>query len=264
MTKNGKGVANGNGMRPRVYGWVPDIPDQRDYLFAAVFKVPARLPASVDLRRLCSNVEDQGDLGSCTAHALCGALELLEIKWSLSFEDYSRLFIYYNERLIEHTTRSDSGAMLRDGIKTLAKQGVCSEASWPYVESRFKAKPGTGCYREALAHRITSYHRLITLDEMRTCLAEGFPFVFGFTVYESFESRVVAKSGVVNMPKAAERAVGGHAVLAVGYDDRKKRFLVRNSWGKNWGMKGYFTMPYDYLSDRNLSDDLWVIHRGGP
>jgi len=94
---------------------------------------------------------------------------------------------------------------------------------------------------------------------MRTCLAEGYPFVFGFTVYRSFESREVAKSGVLDMPQRDEKVMGGHAVMAAGYDDRAKRFLIRNSWGADWGKQGYFTMPYAYLDNRNLSDDFWTI-----
>jgi C1A family cysteine protease len=244
------------------YGWVPDLPDHRDFLYSALLPVPPTLPRHADLRENCSKIEDQGNLGSCTANALAGALEFLEKKDKVKFADLSRLFIYYNERVMEHTIKSDSGAQIRDGIKTLAKQGVCGEKSWPYVITKFANKPPAACYKEAADHQILSYHRILTLDEMRTCLAEGYPFVFGFTVYESFESRQVAKTGIVNLPQPIERVVGGHAVMAVGYDDNERRFTVRNSWGTRWGMKGYFTMPYAYVADRNLSDDFWTIRRG--
>jgi C1A family cysteine protease len=244
------------------YGWVPDLPDHRDYLYSAIRHVPRGLPPRVDLRPYCSKVEDQGTLGSCTANALAGALEFLELRDKVQFTDLSRLFIYYNERVIGRSVKYDSGAMLRDGIKTLAKQGVCGERCWPYVISKFANKPSAASYKEATCHQITSYRRLLALDEMRTCLAEGYPFVFGFTVYESFESLKTAKTGIANMPKQGERAVGGHAVVGVGYDDKEQRFIIRNSWGPVWGMKGYFTLPYAYVADRNLSDDFWTIRRG--
>jgi len=245
------------------YGWVPDLPDHRDLLYAMLKPMPAVVPPRVDLRPGCSPVENQGNLGSCTAHALAGALEFLERKDGVVLVDVSRLFIYYGERVLERTVTSDSGAMLRDGIKTLAAQGVCSEKRWPYVVSKFTVKPTSACYKEAVQHQITSYHRITTLNEMRACLVEGYPFVFGFTVYESFESPLVAKSGVLQMPQRGERAVGGHAVLAVGYDDAAQRLLVRNSWGSAWGQQGYFTIPYEYVSNRSLSDDFWTIRRGG-
>jgi len=244
------------------YGWVPDLPDHRDLMYGALRPIPPSFPPHVDLGPMCSPVENQGSLGSCTANALAGALEFLERKDGVSFIDVSRLFIYYGERVIEHTIKSDAGAMLRDGIKTLVKQGVCSEKKWPYVSSKFTVKPPAACFQEALQHKITSYHRIVTLDEMRACLAEGFPFVFGFTVYESFESQQVAQTGVLQMPQPSERSMGGHAVLAVGYDEPTKRFIVRNSWGAGWGRQGYFSIPYAYLSDRNLSDDFWTIRRG--
>ena len=244
------------------FGWVPDLPDQRDILYGAVQAVPARLPPSTDLRPLCSPVENQGQLGSCTGNAIAGAVELLERKNKVRFVNVSRLFIYYNERAIEHTTKFDSGAMIRDGIKTVVKQGVCSERKWPYVISRFAVKPTALCYKDALQHQVTSYQRILTVDEMRGCLAQGFPFVFGFTVYESFESQQVAQTGVVPLPLPGERVAGGHAVLAVGYNDAERRFIVRNSWGASWGMKGYCTMAYEYLANRNLADDMWTIRRG--
>lgn len=249
-------------VRKAVYGWLPDIPDQRDHLYGAVRKIPVRPPAKVDLRPGCSPVENQQDLGSCTANALAGTLEFLMKKDKVKFTDMSRLFIYYNERVIEHTVKTDSGAMIRDGIKTLAKQGACLEKHWPYDIAKFAVKPTKVCYTEALDYQILSYARLTTLDEMRACLVEGFPFIFGFAVYEGFESQKVAKTGVVEMPGPQEKMLGGHAVVAVGYDDGAKRFIVRNSWGAAWGQKGYFTMPYAYLADRNLSDDFWTIRRG--
>jgi C1A family cysteine protease len=249
-------------IRNVVYGWLPDIPDNRDHMYGAVRKVPAKLPAKADLRPGCSKVEDQKELGSCTANALAGALEFLMKKNKVKFADMSRLFIYYNERVIEHSVKTDSGAMIRDGIKTLAKQGACKEKSWLYDIAKFAVKPPKACYTEALDYQILSYARLNTLDEMRACLAEGFPFVFGFSVYDGFETQQMAKTGVLNMPKKGEQMLGGHAILAVGYDDAAKRLIIRNSWGTAWGMKGYFTMPYGYVTNRNLSDDFWTIRSG--
>jgi C1A family cysteine protease len=152
--------------------------------------------------------------------------------------------------------------MLRDGIKSLVTCGVCSEDKWPYAISQFAVKPAKPCYNEASDHQITSYQRIETLDQMRACLADGFPFVFGFSVYESFETPAVAQSGKAPMPGPDERLLGGHAVLAVGYNDADKRFTVRNSWGPQWGIKGYFTLPYDYLANANLAADFWTIRRG--
>src|SRR2546423_3618089 len=242
------------------YGWLPDLPDQRDFAYKVIKPRIAKLPRKVDLRKKCSPIENQGDIGACTAHALVGALEFLELKDGRKFVDLSRLFVYYNERAIEGAVKEDSGAFLRDGIKSLAKQGVCPEKAWPYKVHGFAKKPDKNCYSAAKNHQITSYHRLSSLNEMRICLADGYPFVFGFTVYSAFESDEVAKTGVLNLPAKGEKVEGGHAVMAVGYDDPKKRFIIRNSWDTDWGMKGYFTMPYDYLDPKsNLADDFWTI-----
>lgn len=248
-----------NKRSPKWYGWLPDLPDQRDFMYSAVAPKLLRLPPKVDLRSKCPPVENQGALGSCTANALAGALEFLELKDGAPFIDLSRLFIYYNERVIEGTVDQDSGAFLRDGIKSLAKRGVCPEKQWPYRIADFEQKPVRACYTAAKKHQITSYRRIATTDEMRTCLADGFPFVFGFTVYSAFESDTVARSGVVNLPARNEQVLGGHAVVCVGYDDSQKRFIARNSWGADWGQKGYFTIPYAYLGNQNLADDFWTI-----
>jgi C1A family cysteine protease len=204
-------------------------------------------------------VEDQGRLGSCTAQALAGNLEFLDKRPDTFYEDTSRLFIYYNERLIEDTVDYDSGASLRDGIKSLKKYGACREAVWPYDTKRFAQKPPARCYKEAGEHLIESYYRIQALPEMLSCLADGFPFVFGFTVYESFESEMVARTGTVKMPKKDERALGGHAVMAVGYNRAREYFLVRNSWGAGWGKAGYCTMPFEYLE--TLAGDFWTIRK---
>ena len=175
----------------------------------------------------------------------------------------SRLFIYYNERVIEGTVQQDAGAQIRDGVKAVATQGVCFEQgpdSWPYDITKFADTPPPACYAAALPNTVLQYSRIVrTAQQFKGCLAGGHPFVFGFTVYESFESQAVAATGVVPMPAAQEKTLGGHAVLAVGYDDSQQRFIVRNSWGTGWGMEGYFTMPYAYLTSRNLASDFWTI-----
>ena len=243
------------------YGWIPDLPDQRDHRYAAPGRVLAKLPAAVDLRPKCPPVFDQGTLGSCTANAIGNAyrFDLLKQRGPRSFVP-SRLFIYYNERVIEGTVDADAGAQLRDGIKTLARQGVCAEATWPYEIERFRDKPPTAAFREGLKHQALIYQRL-TQDawQMKGCLASGFPFVFGFAVYESFETPAVARTGKMPMPGPGERQIGGHAVLAVGYNDRTQAFIVMNSWSTAWGDAGYFTMPYAYLTNPSLAADIWTV-----
>ena len=247
---------------PGHFGWIPDLPDHRDHMFAAARDVLTALPAAKDLRPQCpKEVYDQGQLGSCTGNAIAGAIEFDEIKQKAAdIFTPSRLFIYYNERVMEGTVNSDAGAQIRDGIKTVAKQGACHEQVWPYDITKFRAKPSKAAYTDGTKHTAVQYQRLIqSLTEMKVCLAAGYPFVFGFTVYESFESASVAKTGIVPYPSTGEKVLGGHAVLAVGYDDASQRFIVRNSWGPGWGMKGYFTIPYSYLTDNNLADDFWTI-----
>lgn len=242
------------------YGWKPDLPDNRDLQYTAPAHVISALPPMVDLTGQCPPVYDQGQLGSCTANSIGAAFEFDVLKQKLPDFMPSRLFIYYNERAIENTIGTDSGAQIRDGIKSIAKQGVCAETLWPYVISEFAIKPYQTCYIEAANNTAVSYHRVSRdINQMRGCLADGYPFVIGFTVYTAFESPQVAQTGVLDIPTAGESVVGGHAVLVVGYDDGSNRFRVRNSWGTVWGQKGYFTMPYEYLLNANLSDDFWTV-----
>lgn len=243
------------------FGWLRDIPDQRDHLYAAPVAALVALPPSIDMRNQCPSVYDQGQLGSCTANGIGGAIQFDRMKQKLT-PDFvpSRLFIYYNERVIEHTVNSDSGAMIRDGIKSVSKQGVCPETDWPYDIAQVAKKPPTNCYKEAVQYKAVQYQRLLqNVNQLKGCLASGYPFVFGFTVYDSFESQQVAQTGIVPMPGSAEQVLGGHCVAAVGYDDSQQRFFIRNSWGTGWGMQGYCTMPYAYLTDANLSSDFWTI-----
>ena len=243
------------------YGWIPDLPDHRDHLFAAPPAVLRSLPPAVDLRGACPPVYDQGELGSCTANAIAGAIQFEQLKQQLaqSFTP-SRLFIYYNERAIEGTIDSDSGAQIRDGIKSVAAQGAPPETDWPYNIEQFAAEPPPQAYADAAGHKVLKYARLIpTMAQMKGCLAAGYPFALGFTVYESFESPEVAATGVAPLPSRGESVLGGHAVLAVGYDDTTGRWLVRNSWGSAWGQAGYFTLPYAYLVDPDLASDFWTL-----
>ncbi len=258
----------------RKYNWKPDLPDQRDFPFSLKVAAPVSIPMLIDLRKKCSPIEDQGPIGSCTGNALSGLMEYLqlqelqnepqddaEIYTDGKFEDVSRLFIYYNERVLENTTDEDSGATMRDGIKALANWGVCRESLWPYSPKNVFNKPNRKAYLEAKQHLISTYFRLENLNELKQCLTLGFPFVFGFAVYESFETAEVARTGIMPMPKKSERMIGGHAVMGAGYDDDKKMLLVRNSWGKNWGESGYFWMPYDYVDRSHLALDFWTIRK---
>ena len=242
------------------FGWVPDLPDQRDFAFRVPRRTAAALPSQVDLRPQMPPVYDQGQLGSCTSNAIGGAFEFELRRQSEPDFIPSRLFIYYNERVIERTVDTDSGAQLRDGMKTLAKQGVCPETMWPYVLSQFATKPTAECYAEARKHLGITYMRVEQdVPQMRGCVAAGFPFIFGFTVYDSFESDAVARTGNVPMPQGDEHVLGGHAMCVVGYDNPKKLFIVRNSWGAGWGKNGYGTMPYAYFTNTDLSADFWTL-----
>lgn len=240
------------------YGWRPDTPDMRDHVYQLNSELT--VPSNIDMRGQCPAVYDQGQLGSCTANAIGAAYEFDLLKQKIVDFMPSRLFIYYNERVIEGSVKQDAGAEIRDGIKTIAQQGVCTEQKWPYDIAKFAKKPTKTAYKAAMAHTAVTYRRLNqTLPELQGCLASGSPVVFGFSVYDSFESDQVTQTGIVPMPSRNESLLGGHAVLLVGYDVPSKQWIVRNSWGNGWGQAGYFTMPFEYLTNSNLASDFWTI-----
>jgi C1A family cysteine protease len=196
------------------YGWIRDLPDARDYVYAApLMRFPIGLPASVDLRSACPPIYDQGQLGSCTGNGIAGAIEFDQKKQGTKEFTPSRLFIYYNERVMEGTVPQDAGAQVRDGIKSVATLGAPPETDWSYDIAKF---------------------------------------------YESFEGQQIAQTGIMTMPASGEKVVGGHCVVAVGYDNSTRMFIIRNSWGTSWGLNGYFMMPYEYMLGR-LSSDFWTM-----
>lgn len=225
--------------------------------------VPANgvwIPPSKDLRPQDSPIYDQGQLGSCTGNATAGAIQFARRLEGLPDLVPSRLFLYFNGRALEGTTKIDAGAEIRDVVKGAIKPGVCPETEWPYDISQFATQPPPLAYSDATQDHVIRYsvvHQSMT--GMKTCLALGFPFIFGFTVYSSFESDEVASTGIVPMPGQNEQVIGGHAVMAVGYDDVTQTMIVRNSWGTYWGDKGYFHMPYAYIRNPNLASDFWMI-----
>lgn len=262
-------------MNTRIYGWRKQEYDPRDRMFAARASIIGILPPSVDLRSNCPEVYNQGRIGSCTANAIGAALQFCQIKEGLKSFTPSRLFIYWNERNIEGSVDRDAGAVIRNGLKVVSSIGACNESRWSYddtpadpstglwaKDAKPRAKPNCFAFRYAKEADALEYLAVIQqLDQMRGCLAAGFPFIFGFQVFPAFEGQTVARTGVADLPGDGEKAIGGHAVLAVGYDDATQRFLVRNSWGSRWGQGGYFTIPYAYLTDPHLASDFWTIRK---
>jgi len=256
-------------------GWVPDLPDHRDLAYSAPLPQLRQLPSAADLRpQFPWPPYDQGPIGSCTANAIAGAIQYDRAK-SRQSPDFtpSRLMIYYNERAMEHSIPLDAAAQIRDGIKSIAKQGACKEATWPYEATEADpqtqlfpqnsppvTKPPAAAYQEAQAYEAISYFRVQqSLAQMKGCLADGFPIVMGFSVYESMYDSHGNPVKVLPMPSGTDNQIGGHAVLLVGYDDSKQLFTVRNSWGPNVQDHGHFYMPYSYAVDSDLASDFWTI-----
>lgn len=243
-------------MEKHKYGYLKDKKDMRDFKYSVPeFKF---LPPSVDLREFCSPVQNQGGLGSCTGFASAdGMREMLLRKQHGRQIEMSPLYVYYHERLLEGTVLEDAGAYLRDGFKVLAKIGCARDLDWPYCEANFTNPPSLKAEKGASEFKVMSYHRLLGLRAIKSCLAEGYGCAIGFTVRKSFER--IGSDG--KMPNAWfwEKALGGHAVFVCGYvDDKKWRgggyLIIKNSWGTEWGDKGFFYMPYAYVNQLNVPD----------
>ena len=284
----------------RGMGWLPDYPDfrdhtvelnelpsrlkalgQRDSVKVMLKKVgvaapPKALPASVDLRVWCSPIEDQGALGSCTANAGVGVVEYFERRAFGLHLDASRLFLYKATRNLMHST-GDTGAFLRSTMGALVLFGVPPEEYWKYSIADFDKEPTAFCYAFAQNYQAIQYYRLdptgtskpTLLTRIKTNLAAGLPSMFGFTVYTSISQ--ADGSGKIPYPAAGEKVAGGHAIVAVGYDNAMKikntnpggietvgALLIRNSWGTGWGDHGYGWLPYDYVL-KGLAEDWWSL-----
>jgi len=243
------------------YGWKPGLPNMKYPLYTARTEAAA-LPAKVDLRPECPAVYDQGQLGSCTGNGWAGAVEFLLKKQGLPDFTPSRLFIYYNERVIENDVSEDAGASISDGAHVVNTQGCPHENLWPYNIAVFAEKPPQAVYQDGVKHLALQVQQVAqNLTSMKEVLATGLPIVIGFTVYQSFESDHVTQTGIVPMPGHHEQVLGGHCVVLVGYDDSQSRFIVRNSWGTAWGLQGYCLMPYAYLTNHRLASDFWMATR---
>lgn len=244
-------------MGKRIYGLKKDEPDLRDYIYKTEV-IKEALASKIDLRDEMSDVVDQGKLGSCTANAMASGLrEFLELRDKVSYTALSRLFLYWHERYLEGTVSTDSGASMRDGMKVLKNIGVCPEVDFPYDISKFTNKPSAKAETDAAEYKISQYSRITSLTKLKASLSEDFPVVFGFAVYESFESDDVTNTGWAPLPEKGEELLGYHAVLAVGYDNANSVVICRNSWGKKWGDKGYFYLPYSFWS-KDLVFDMWT------
>jgi len=238
------------------YHWAKQPEDSRDkpYTLSSVAQ-----PNVVDLRPYCSSIEDQGNLGSCTGNAIAGAIELLDKRAGKNL-DVSRLYIYYYERLFEGTVNYDSGAYIRDGMRAVYNYGAPTENLWPYDITKFRTQPSQQAITDGAKRKVTLYQAVANHQGCLDALANGYPVVIGFSVYSSFESATVARTGIMPYPNTSrEQLLGGHAVLLVGYDKTRQVYIVRNSWGTSWGDRGYFYMPFQVIQNTQMSSDFWII-----
>lgn len=233
----------------------PSQPDIRDYIYRS--DSTKDLKKSADLREWDTIVESQYSLGSCSSNAITNAYELLvKREYPEHFKHLSRLFIYYNTRSEYGDIQKDDGIYLRDGLKSLAKFGVCSEELWPYDIEKFDDRPTNECYEDAKKRKILTYQKLISIYYIMQVLGNNNPVVFGMEIYDSFMD-LNERISTVNLPSRKEKSLGGHAMCMVGYDLEKRLFLAKNSFGTSWGDRGYCWIPFDYI--RQEGYDIWTF-----
>jgi C1A family cysteine protease len=243
-------------MTTRKLGWMPALPDARAYAFAP--KTTKALPKAVDLRGSLPAVWNQGSIGSCVAHAVSAAHIAAQKKNAKTATLPSRLALYFQARAVRGWQNQDTGCFITDAMKVTAKLGVANEKLYPYIVSRFTLKPPVSVYKDSLLRQTLEYQKLDSTKPqvIMAALAEGFPVVFGSTLYENHTDLV---NNVMPDPDLTTSIVGGHAMTIVGYDAEKKLFLVRNSWGRTWGDNGHHWMSYQYICNLSLTDDVWIL-----
>ena len=251
--------------KPRIvkrFGWKAPHPNPFRKKFSSIHATPEFLPSHRTLRYLDTPIYDQLNLGDCTGNALSGLVWFILRKEKKVDFSPSRLAIYYWERKIENSISSDSGASLSDGMTVLEQVGAPHETMWPYDVAKFDQDPTQNVYQDAALHKATQILSIDNTDimQIKNCIHLGYPFVLGFTVFESFMNDSVAKTGVVPLPKSNEAELGGHAVKCISYDDYYKAVCCANSWGSNFGDHGYIYLPYEYITNPDLCGDLWTAH----
>lgn len=249
----------------RKFGWKPDIPDKRDYRFMLQEVDKTELPRKFSLKDKFPVVRDQKNLGCCTAEAVCAIFHYRELTdENPRLVVPSVLFQYYNTRILEGTVNEDCGATIRNAVKASVEYGFCYDTCWPFITQNWNVKPKKECYKEAEEWKTSTYFRIDDRSPdfeylLKLNIFNGNPVAFGFSVYENTMTDRVKKTGEIPFPKKSHKLLGGHAVVMTGYDDTKRLFEFRNSWGVHWGQGGYGYIPYRYVTDGDLAQDFWVI-----
>ncbi len=252
-----------NGNQKRL-NWKRQPTDLRDVMLHHVEVTAKVLPTSGTTVRIASPaIRDQLSVGSCTQNAGAAAMAFVHMKQiapltapHLAVDPlFSRLFGYWWTRHLEGTPADeDSGCNVRDVFKAYRKWGLCLEATWPYMPTKFALQPSAAASTEAVKHKAVKFIGLATLHALKQSIAGGDPFIFGFDCFESLESAHTAKTGLIPLPGPHEKSIGGHSMFADTYDDARQEISGNNSWGLDWGIGGRFRLPYDYWTTGLASD----------